>query len=742
MIMMLLIASALPGATAAAQLPPTPQAPAAGDAARVGPFTFDVGPYQLRDLPIELLPYNGQTLVSSCGLTDGNGVAMFQTGGVIHNHPVAQTRCALNMQRNYRLTGDQEYLDIAIANAQRLLDRAVSHGGGIFFPYPFNWNNPGRSYMTAPWYSAMAQGQALSAFVRLFEWTGDAKWRQAADQTFASFKVPRSAGKPWVVGVESGLLWLDEYPTTPLDRVFNGHNFSMYGLYDYWRITGNAEARLLALGALNSSYVGGSARIRVPGGISNYCSSDACLAGRVRNPAYHITHIGQFAKLFHITGHWHFASQAEAFLGDSPRTTGGRAMLAAGTHHGYSFDPSGVATLETTASLAAETNVSYGRRDVPGGRVRPGNGIWLRISEGSLAGLWVRESSRATPLGFVDQLAFHWGRSVRLAAGTYVGREYDAAGTSLASAQASTAGATWNYTNYARINGAPSVLLTSGPLAGSWLALDSHTTRDSTHFTDIDSSQFRNEIIWLTDQRITRGCDTYRYCPGHNVTREQMASFLVRSLGLPSTTRDYFGDDEGRQAESDINRLAASGITAGCGPGRFCPTAPVTRAQMASFLVRALELPATGRDYFGDDARSAHQSDINRLAASGITGGCATDRFCPSAPVTRGQMAAFLYRALSRLGSTSATIDDRAADTQDEPVASPSPTPSAAPSVAPTPSPVPTPVPSPTRTPSPTTTPSLTPTPSPTASPTADATGSPPTGSASPTPSPTVPASP
>ncbi|MDP9481862.1 MAG: S-layer homology domain-containing protein, partial [Chloroflexota bacterium] len=85
----------------------------------------------------------------------------------------------------------------------------------------------------------------------------------------------------------------------------------------------------------------------------------------------------------------------------------------------------------------------------------------------------------------------------------------------------------------------------------------------------------------------------------------------------------------------------------GCGPRRFCPTASVTRAQMAMFLDRALDLPAASTDYFDDDDGKTGEASINSLALAGITGGCAPRRFCPSDPVTRGQMAAFLYRAFA-----------------------------------------------------------------------------------------------
>jgi hypothetical protein len=67
-----------------------------------------------------------------------------------------------------------------------------------------------------------------------------------------------------------------------------------------------------------------------------------------------------------------------------------------------------------------------------------------------------------------------------------------------------------------------------------------------------------------------------------------MASFLARALGLPAATHDYFPDDAGSVHEADINRVAAAGITNGCGAGLYCGAGVVTREQMAAFLYRAL----------------------------------------------------------------------------------------------------------------------------------------------------------
>jgi hypothetical protein len=165
-------------------------------------------------------------------------------------------------------------------------------------------------------------------------------------------------------------------------------------------------------------------------------------------------------------------------------------------------------------------------------------------------------------------------------------------------------------------------------------------------FTDIANSPFYHDIVWLHSTAITTGCTPSQFCPTGNVSREQMASFLARARNLPATGTDFFTDDEASPHEADINRIAAAGITTGCSPGLFCPKPAVSRQEMASFLARAFNLPATGTDFFTDDEASPHEADINRIAAVGITLGCSPGSYCPTALVTREQMAAFLHRAM------------------------------------------------------------------------------------------------
>ncbi|MEA2022748.1 MAG: N-acetylmuramoyl-L-alanine amidase [Actinomycetota bacterium] len=179
---------------------------------------------------------------------------------------------------------------------------------------------------------------------------------------------------------------------------------------------------------------------------------------------------------------------------------------------------------------------------------------------------------------------------------------------------------------------------------------------DPDPFTDDDESIFEADIAWMAAMGITKGCNppaNTRFCPDANVTREQMAAFLTRALDLTERLNDPFADDDDSIFEADIERLAAAGITKGCNPPantRFCPDANVTREQMAAFLVRALGYSDNGGgDLFTDDDGSIFEGDIDRLGTAGVTKGCnppSNTRFCPGSRVTRGQMAAFLHRAL------------------------------------------------------------------------------------------------
>ena len=138
-----------------------------------------------------------------------------------------------------------------------------------------------------------------------------------------------------------------------------------------------------------------------------------------------------------------------------------------------------------------------------------------------------------------------------------------------------------------------------------------------------------------------------------------MAVFILRAkygatYTPPAATGMVFSDVPlGHWAGAWIEALAAEGITGGCGGGKYCPDLPVTRDQMAVFLLRgehgsSYTPPAMSGTFFGD-VPPGHWAGawIEQLANEGITGGCGNGNYCPATVVARDQMAVFLVRAFS-----------------------------------------------------------------------------------------------
>ncbi len=178
-------------------------------------------------------------------------------------------------------------------------------------------------------------------------------------------------------------------------------------------------------------------------------------------------------------------------------------------------------------------------------------------------------------------------------------------------------------------------------------------------FSDVPLSFWANSWIErLYVAGITGGCGSgpLVYCPATNVTRAQMAVFILRgehgaAYTPPPATGTVFSDVPlGSFGAAFIEQLYAEGITSGCGGGNYCPNNPVTRGQMAVILLRGkygsayVPPSATGLVFTDVTVSTPYAAFIEQLAAEGITSGCTANTYCPGSPVTRAQMAALLVK--------------------------------------------------------------------------------------------------
>jgi hypothetical protein len=182
-------------------------------------------------------------------------------------------------------------------------------------------------------------------------------------------------------------------------------------------------------------------------------------------------------------------------------------------------------------------------------------------------------------------------------------------------------------------------------------------------FADVPFNNWANTWVEiLYNAGITAGCATdphMLYCPDAPVTRAQMAIFILRSehggnYTPPPATGTVFADVPlGSFADAWIEQLAAEGITAGCGGGNYCPDDSITRAEMSIFLLRgehgsAYTPPAATGAVFGDvTLGSFADAWIEQLFNEGITAGCGGGDYCPGNPVTRAEMAVFLVETFN-----------------------------------------------------------------------------------------------
>ncbi|MGA5422392.1 D-glucuronyl C5-epimerase family protein [Streptomyces lavendulocolor] len=382
------------------------------------PFAFNRSGYRLvTDLPEHLRPWRDRptrweniTPNTEKQFLDAEGVVQVREGHGQpgYDQPVTQIQFALGCITSYRTETDATrralFLTRAKAQAKRLIDRRVEARGAWYFPYPFDMvhaEHSGVAYK-APWYSGMAQGEAISLFIQLSQLDAVTEeervlYLRAADGAFASL-LRGDDGYPWVVHKDAaGYLWIQEYPgAQPAsgDYTYNGMIFAMFGLWDYYAATGSELA--LAL------YDGGAATmaryfplLRNVRWHSYYCQTH-----RIPTPSYHQHHINLFRQLHWQTGSPDFAHHTDVLTDDFPSTylrDGSTVAFAAGAHTLYRLDTKadgGWDKAKQDAQLEVK-KVTFARATQAPADMRrriQDRGIYYRISAGAYAGWWVGET--------------------------------------------------------------------------------------------------------------------------------------------------------------------------------------------------------------------------------------------------------------------------------------------------------------------------------------------------------------
>jgi hypothetical protein len=176
-------------------------------------------------------------------------------------------------------------------------------------------------------------------------------------------------------------------------------------------------------------------------------------------------------------------------------------------------------------------------------------------------------------------------------------------------------------------------------------------------FPDVPPAHpFYRFVETLLHVGVTAGCTATTYCPDGSTTREQMAVFLLRAkegggyTPPPCTSAPFPDVPCASPFAAWVQELVTRGITAGCGGGLYCPTNPVTREQMAVFLLKTHDgaaftpPPCTTATFTDVPCASPFAAWVQELVARGITAGCGGGLYCPGDLVTRGQMAVFLTK--------------------------------------------------------------------------------------------------
>lgn len=172
-------------------------------------------------------------------------------------------------------------------------------------------------------------------------------------------------------------------------------------------------------------------------------------------------------------------------------------------------------------------------------------------------------------------------------------------------------------------------------------------------FVDVPEGSYYEEAVnWAVEKGITTGTDATHFSPDGICTRAQAVTFLWRAAGSPaakSSAMPFADVKAGSYYYDAVLWAVENGITKGTSDTMFSPDATCSRAQIVTFLWRSQKSPAAGTaNPFTDVKASAYYADAVLWAVKeDVTKGTTSTTFSPDANCTRAQIVTFIWRALA-----------------------------------------------------------------------------------------------
>ena len=186
-------------------------------------------------------------------------------------------------------------------------------------------------------------------------------------------------------------------------------------------------------------------------------------------------------------------------------------------------------------------------------------------------------------------------------------------------------------------------LLVTGMFAG--LLLSASPAEAVAGFGDVDDGLYYSEPVqWMVDNNIVTDTTGPCFSPHTPATRGETALYMWRMQNQPQAPPHPFNDVTDDDQHPAVSWMYDTEITTGTSPTTFGPDQQPTRAQLAALLHRLAGEPAASGHPFVDVVAGWQQQPVAWMVANKITTGTSPTTFAPNEPVSRGQLATFLYR--------------------------------------------------------------------------------------------------